>query len=311
METKILLVDDDQDILDLFDHTFAEAGFETTAINNGVEASKLVAKNKFDVIVTDLVMQDIDGIALTSMIRSNMINCSTPIFIISGRLDHENLIKLKKMGVAYIIPKPPKLVELIAQVKQIVSPEGGMVEYEPEVLEAFKKSTTEVLSTYVKGKVFWGESALSRKAESPGPYSATIALFGQAIYGSVSFSADGRFIREVADSLFGDNQINHTNEMLLSFIGELINQIAGAVKLDYGKKKIHVTIGLPEVWEGEHRLPHKVPQPSARIPLRTESGYEAWLDICLGDRSRLIFSPEGAKYQVFRYAGSDQQKKRA
>ncbi len=114
----ILVVDDEPDILETIVDSL-EIEFDPKEVviekaNNGVEALKMInADPKYDLIVTDLNMPEMDGIELTENIRK--IELKTPVIVFTGHGDLEEKQRLNSLGVTAMVKKP-YVEELIAEV---------------------------------------------------------------------------------------------------------------------------------------------------------------------------------------------------
>lgn len=78
----VLVIDDDPQIRELWVDVLSEGGVDTSQAANGVEGVRLAAQNDYDVIVTDLLMPDKDGIETLMEIKST--NPTAKIVVISG-----------------------------------------------------------------------------------------------------------------------------------------------------------------------------------------------------------------------------------
>lgn len=101
---KILLVDDDKSLNRSVDVLLTLDGHQTISVYNGEEALQKLMQQKFDLLITDLIMPKIDGIELISKIHK--INCELPIVVISGKLNEKLIRLLKKRKIKYVVPKP-------------------------------------------------------------------------------------------------------------------------------------------------------------------------------------------------------------
>ena len=68
-EYSILVVDDEHMILDTIGPGLEEEGYRVTTIDNGKAAIEAVAKNHFDLVITDLVMDEPDGMEVLTQVR--------------------------------------------------------------------------------------------------------------------------------------------------------------------------------------------------------------------------------------------------
>ena len=101
---KILLADDDKNLNRSVDILLTQDGYETMSVYNGEEALQKLLQQKFDLLITDLIMPKLDGIELITKIKK--FNVDLPIVVISGKLNKELLTLLKKRDIKYVVPKP-------------------------------------------------------------------------------------------------------------------------------------------------------------------------------------------------------------
>ena len=80
--TKILIVDDEVDISELISLILKKEGIDSKIINNPLEVPELVKKEKFDLILLDIMMPELSGTELCSKIRDNV---DAPIIFISTK----------------------------------------------------------------------------------------------------------------------------------------------------------------------------------------------------------------------------------
>lgn len=112
--SKILIVDDEQDIAELISDVLNDAGFETTIKNDGYSAIEEIKNNHYDLILLDIMMPNISGIETCSKIRE-IVSC--PIIFVSAK--NQTLDKLLgfEIGADDYITKPFVIEELVARVK--------------------------------------------------------------------------------------------------------------------------------------------------------------------------------------------------
>ena len=111
---KILVVDDDEQIRELVDSMLTAYGYEITLANNGQLATRVYREQPFDLVITDLVMPDMEGIELIQKLRA--INQNVTIIAMSGGASGASETYLKTagfLGARYTLPKPFKLDELL------------------------------------------------------------------------------------------------------------------------------------------------------------------------------------------------------
>jgi two-component system, NtrC family, response regulator AtoC len=107
---KVLVIDDDPEMLDLTLYELQSRGFEVTTAKNGEEGLKLIGEHGVDVALTDLQLPDIHGIELVGMLKE--ISPRTEIIMVTGYSSLNDAISAIKAGAFYFIEKPVEFEEL-------------------------------------------------------------------------------------------------------------------------------------------------------------------------------------------------------
>src|ERR1700743_2822540 len=110
---KILVVDDEQDIVELIDYNLHKAGYETITANNGDEAIRKAALFNPDLILLDVMMPEKDGLQTIQQLRRNPDLDETIIIFLTALSDEKHEIEGLKVGADDYIAKPIK-PELLA-----------------------------------------------------------------------------------------------------------------------------------------------------------------------------------------------------
>lgn len=120
MKTKILLVDDEEDILDLLEYNLEKEGYETLRAMNGNEAVEIAKSEVPDMILMDVMMPDLDGIEACRRIRA--IQGLKKIFVVflTARSEEYSEVAGFDAGGDDYIPKPIKPRILISRIKAIL-----------------------------------------------------------------------------------------------------------------------------------------------------------------------------------------------
>jgi len=109
MKEKILVVDDDSTIRSLIKITLTGAGYEVIEAEDGMDALSQIKRSKYDLIMLDVNMPNLDGISCASKVQSDIdynINKTTPIVMLTVESDDELKDKGKRAGVRAWITKP-------------------------------------------------------------------------------------------------------------------------------------------------------------------------------------------------------------
>jgi DNA-binding NtrC family response regulator len=109
-QTGILLVDDDPTFIDLISEVLQKTGLGVEVAKDGEEALNKFTTKSFDLILTDLMMPKMDGLALLKEIKKR--EKDAVVLVITGFGTIESAVSAIKAGAYDYIPKPIKLAEL-------------------------------------------------------------------------------------------------------------------------------------------------------------------------------------------------------
>ncbi|MCK5230617.1 MAG: sigma 54-interacting transcriptional regulator, partial [Desulfobulbaceae bacterium] len=120
---RILIVDDDQDLLRLLSMRLTGAGYEVNATLSGEQAQAVMPTFRPHIVITDLRMDGMDGMALFDSIRSA--NTSLPVIILTAHGSIPDAVFATKQGVFSFLTKPFDGKELILEVEKALSLTGA------------------------------------------------------------------------------------------------------------------------------------------------------------------------------------------
>lgn len=112
---RILLIEDDASINEIVADHLARRGFGCTRAFSGTEARLLLERDRFDLVVTDLMLPGMPGDELVALIRSS--DAATPIIVVSARTAPADKVDLLKLGADDYLSKPFDLDELSARIE--------------------------------------------------------------------------------------------------------------------------------------------------------------------------------------------------
>lgn len=109
-KTKILLLDDEQIVLKRLKPSLEKAGYEVEAFSRSSEASDRIKEKQFDIVITDLKMEGLDGMEFLTQVKNR--SPSTEVIVITGFATMETAKESFKKGVFDFLAKPFKLGEI-------------------------------------------------------------------------------------------------------------------------------------------------------------------------------------------------------
>jgi DNA-binding response OmpR family regulator len=119
MPKNILIVEDDSFLLELYTHQFAKSGFNIISASDGKKALELVKKEKFDLILLDIMIPKLNGLEVLKEITS--LDKNIPVVILSN-IGNDEIIKkaLQEGAKAFIIKSRYTPDQVVNEVKSIL-----------------------------------------------------------------------------------------------------------------------------------------------------------------------------------------------
>jgi two-component system alkaline phosphatase synthesis response regulator PhoP len=121
---KILVVDDEETIREVFSSYLCDEGFQVKAAASGLEALELIEEERFDFLLIDLIMPEMDGLELLSRVREKGIDVPAAVltaYEIELDKDRENFLKIRDF-----IPKGISMAEVSEKIKDIIKGGQGL-----------------------------------------------------------------------------------------------------------------------------------------------------------------------------------------
>lgn len=118
---KILLIDDEQELADLYRMRLVSEGFEAQHCNNGETALTVAREFKPDLILLDIMMPRLSGFDAIDLFRNTMETSAAKIIILSALSQPEDIAKAKELGADdYIVKSDATIDDVIARIKKML-----------------------------------------------------------------------------------------------------------------------------------------------------------------------------------------------
>jgi len=124
MNQKILIVDDEPDIVDLVSYNLKKDGFRVTTAAGGEEALDKIRRGTFDLVVLDLMLPGLQGVELCRIIRNDPKTAGTPIIMLTAKGEEADRVIGLESGADDYMTKPFSARELIARIKAVLRRTG-------------------------------------------------------------------------------------------------------------------------------------------------------------------------------------------
>jgi two-component system phosphate regulon response regulator PhoB len=132
MSEKILVVEDEPDILDLVGYNLKQAGFEVVFAEDGETALRLAEKERVDFIVLDLMLPGIDGLEVCRLLKQKAATKDLPVLMLTARTEEVDRIVGLELGADDYLVKPFSPRELVLRVRAILRRGRGKEEEDEE-----------------------------------------------------------------------------------------------------------------------------------------------------------------------------------
>jgi len=119
-QKKILIVEDEQDILQLVKHYLEKEGFRPVTAMNGLDALKRVKEDKPDLVVLDLMLPHMDGLEVCKRLRAVPDTSMLPIIMLTAKAEESDTIVGLELGADDYVTKPFSPKALVARVKALL-----------------------------------------------------------------------------------------------------------------------------------------------------------------------------------------------
>ena len=116
---RLLIIDDNEEILASLKSFLLKMDYDVVSASNGLDALKLIeaATDDFDLVITDLVMPNISGVAVTAIIKKQ--NQKMPVIAITGYGEQPEALA-KEVHADIVMEKPFKLDELESHISRLL-----------------------------------------------------------------------------------------------------------------------------------------------------------------------------------------------
>jgi two-component system phosphate regulon response regulator PhoB len=126
---KILIVEDEEDILELVHYNLTKEGFRVKGVDTGEKALRIVRDETFDLILLDLMLPGVDGLEVCKELKTDEASKATPVIMLTARSEEADIVTGLELGADDYITKPFSPRVLLARIKAVLrrsfSPPGS------------------------------------------------------------------------------------------------------------------------------------------------------------------------------------------
>jgi two-component system, OmpR family, alkaline phosphatase synthesis response regulator PhoP len=122
---KLLVIDDEKDLIELIRYNFEKEGFKVIGAGNGELGLSLAASEKPDIVVIDLMLPDMDGLDICRSLREGSGTAHIPIIMLTAKSAESDRVVGLELGADDYVTKPFSPRELVARVKALLRRSSG------------------------------------------------------------------------------------------------------------------------------------------------------------------------------------------
>jgi len=119
-KTKILIVDDEPDLVQTLQDRLEMNGYNIIAAGNGKEGLEKAIQEKPDIILLDVIMPIMDGLEMLEALRKNPECKGCAVIMLTARSQRQDIVQAKTCGIEDYIVKPFNLSELIEKIENVL-----------------------------------------------------------------------------------------------------------------------------------------------------------------------------------------------
>ena len=121
-QKKILLIEDENILLELLSDKFKDSGFRVSCAQSAEIGIKLALRNHPDLILLDIILPGMDGLAMLKKLRHDSWGKDVPVIILSNLNDQTKVSEAMKIGVSdFLVKSNVKLSDIVKQVKEVLN----------------------------------------------------------------------------------------------------------------------------------------------------------------------------------------------
>ncbi len=120
MKEKILIVDDEKDIVRMLNYNLKKEGYRTIEAYDGEDALDLAAREHPDLIILDLMLPGVDGLEVCKQLKKESKTATIPIIMLTAKTQETDKVVGLELGADDYVSKPFSPKELIARIKAVL-----------------------------------------------------------------------------------------------------------------------------------------------------------------------------------------------
>ncbi len=119
-KNRLVIIDDHYDVLELLKYNFVKEGYEVKFFFTAVDALKYITNENTDLVVTDWMLPEMDGLELCKNLKLSAATQDIPLVMLTGKNDEIDAVTALEVGADDYLIKPLRVKEMLTRVKKIL-----------------------------------------------------------------------------------------------------------------------------------------------------------------------------------------------
>ena len=119
-KNRLVVIDDHYDVLEILKHNLVGDGYEVKIFFNAVDALKYINSDNTDLVITDWMLPEMDGLELCKNLKMSSSTQDIPLIMLTGKSDEIDAVTALEVGAEDYLSKPIRIRELLSRVKKIL-----------------------------------------------------------------------------------------------------------------------------------------------------------------------------------------------
>lgn len=138
-KNRLVVIDDHYDVLEMLKHHLINDGYEVKIFFNAVDALKYINMDNTDLVVTDWMLPEMDGLELCRNLKMSQSTQDIPLVMLTGKNEEIDAVTALEVGAEDYLPKPIRMRELLSRIKKILKRSS------PEDISRNKKEMRDII----------------------------------------------------------------------------------------------------------------------------------------------------------------------
>jgi len=118
--SRLVVIDDHYDVLEVLKYHLIQDGYEVKMFFNAVDALKYINTENTDLVITDWMLPEMDGLELCKNLKQSPSTQDIPLVMLTGKSDEIDAVTALEVGAEDYLPKPIRIRELLSRIKKIL-----------------------------------------------------------------------------------------------------------------------------------------------------------------------------------------------